>query len=209
MELEKEERIIDVILRNFNQNPAVFINTKLNMFITEVATQLFSVSQYLYAKRQDDTLGELKAEKIARLIENPERMSANQRQYKYLCSQAQLQMTALLLSIEQLLYNEFNPNLLQSRHEEKLDAQAKLTAQLILRTTDIRQVEERVFKYFTMWMQYPVFLDDELPIDLRITFLQVLFLIIDAPGSMAFFKKSEVPLDFVTKLINKVVKEHG
>lgn len=44
MELEKEERIIDVILRNFNQNPAVFINTKLNMFITEVATQLFSVS---------------------------------------------------------------------------------------------------------------------------------------------------------------------
>ena len=37
-------------------------------------------------------------------------------------------MTALLLSIEQLLYNEFNPNLLQSRHEEKLDAQAKLTA---------------------------------------------------------------------------------
>jgi len=47
-------------------------------------------------------------------------------------------MTALLLSIEQLLYNEYNPNLLQSRHEEKLDAQARLTAQLIQRTTDIR-----------------------------------------------------------------------
>ena len=38
MELEKEERIMDVILRNYNSNPAVFINTKLNMFITEVAT---------------------------------------------------------------------------------------------------------------------------------------------------------------------------
>jgi len=43
-ELEKEERILDVILRNFNNNPAVFINAKVNVFITEVATQLFSVS---------------------------------------------------------------------------------------------------------------------------------------------------------------------
>ena len=49
MELEKEERILEVILRNYNHNPAVFINTKINVFITEVATQLFSVSQHLYA----------------------------------------------------------------------------------------------------------------------------------------------------------------
>ena len=26
---------------------------------------------------------------------------------------------------------------------------------------------------------------------------------------MQFFKKSEVPLEFVTKLISKIVKEHG
>ena len=45
MELEKEERIMEVILRNYNQNPAVFVNTKRNMFITEVASQLFGVSQ--------------------------------------------------------------------------------------------------------------------------------------------------------------------
>ena len=45
MELEKEERIMEVILRNYNQNPAVFINTKLNVYITEVANHLFSVSQ--------------------------------------------------------------------------------------------------------------------------------------------------------------------
>ena len=51
MELEKEERIIEVILRNYNQNPAVFINTKLNIFITEVATQLFAVSQQIYTLR--------------------------------------------------------------------------------------------------------------------------------------------------------------
>lgn len=49
-------------------------------------------------------------------------MTNTQRQYKYLCHQAQLQLTALLLSIEQLLYNEYNPNLLQTRQDEKLDA---------------------------------------------------------------------------------------
>ena len=38
MELEKEERILDVILRRYNHNPSVFINTKINVFITEVAT---------------------------------------------------------------------------------------------------------------------------------------------------------------------------
>ena len=61
MELEKEERVSEVILRNYNHNPSVFINTKLNMFISEVATQLFSVSQHLYTMRQDDKDGELLA----------------------------------------------------------------------------------------------------------------------------------------------------
>lgn len=75
MELEKEERIMDVILRNYNHNPAVFINTKLNMFITEVATQLFAVSQQLYSLKQDDADGMLKAIKIQRLVENPEKMT--------------------------------------------------------------------------------------------------------------------------------------
>ena len=54
----------------------------------------------------------LKKNKIERLRENPERMTNIQRKYKYLCYQAQLQLTSLLLSIEQLLYNEYNPNLL-------------------------------------------------------------------------------------------------
>jgi hypothetical protein len=100
MELEKEERIMEVILRNYNQNPAVFINTKLNVFISELANQLFSVSQQLYALRQDDTEGMLKTIKIERLRENPERMTNTQRKYKYLCYKAQLQLTSLLLSIE-------------------------------------------------------------------------------------------------------------
>ena len=90
MELEKEERIIEVILRNYNHNPAVFINTKLNIFITEVASQLFTVSQQLYTLRQDDTEGILKLSKLQRLSENPQKMTDTQRKYKYLCHQAQL-----------------------------------------------------------------------------------------------------------------------
>jgi len=70
----------------------------------------------------------LKKIKIDRLRENPELMTNTQRKYKYLCYQAQLQLTSLLLSIEQLLYNEYNPNLLQTRQDENLDAQSRLTA---------------------------------------------------------------------------------
>ena len=55
---------------------------------------------------------------------------------------------------------------------------------MIQRTTDIRQVEERVVKYFNMWLQYPIFLDDEMSEHIRITFLQALFLVIDIPQSM-------------------------
>ena len=79
---------MEVILRNYNRNPAVFINTKLNGFISEVANQLFSVSQQLYALRQDDSEGMLTAVKIDRLCENPEKMTNMQRRYKYLCYQA-------------------------------------------------------------------------------------------------------------------------
>ena len=88
-----------------------------------------------------------------------------------------------------------------------MDAQSRLTAQLIQRTTDIRQVEEKVFRYFVLWLQYPVFLDDEIPQHIRITFLQALFLVIDVPTSMNYFKKSEVPLEFMSKMIQRIFKE--
>ena len=84
-----------------------------------------------------------------------------------------------------------------------------MTAQLIQRTTDIRQVEEKVFRFFNMWLQYPVFLDDEISEHIRITFLQALFLVIDVPTSMQYFKKTEVPLDFLSKMIARVQREQG
>ena len=58
-------------------------------------------------------------------------------------------------------------------------------------------------------MQYPVFLDEEISEHIRITFLQALFLVIDIPTSMQYFKKTEVPLEFISKLIGRVVKEQA
>ena len=43
VELEEELLISQVILRMYNRNPAVFINVKLNSFITDVARELQEV----------------------------------------------------------------------------------------------------------------------------------------------------------------------
>ena len=48
-----------------------------------------------------------------------------------------------------------------------------------------------------------------MPEHIRITFLQALFLVIDIPTSMQYFKKTEVPLDFLSSMINRVVSEQG
>jgi len=45
-------------------------------------------------------------------------------------------LTALLLSIEQLLHNAFNPNLLQTKKEDNLDARDKFYEQLKEGATD-------------------------------------------------------------------------
>ena len=44
---------------------------------------------------------------------------------------------------------------------------------------------------------------------IRITFLQALFLVIDIPQSMQYLKKTEVPLDFISSMIGRVVREQG
>ena len=116
-------------------------------------------------------------------------------------------LTTLLLSIEQLLQNEYNPNLLQTKKDSNLDAQGQLYAKLIERSTDQIQIEEQVYKYFKVWLQSPVFLDNHISDEIRITFLQVLYLIIDVPDSMTFFKTSEVPLHFITDTIFKISKD--
>ena len=38
--LEKELRVNDIILRIYNKNPAVFIDMKLNPFITDITKEI-------------------------------------------------------------------------------------------------------------------------------------------------------------------------
>ena len=98
-------------------------------------------------------------------------------------------LTTLLLSIEQLVQNEYNPNLMQTRKENQHnDAQGQLYSKLIERSTDQIQIEEQVYKYFSVWLKSSLFLDNHISDEIRITFLQVLYLIIDIPDAMNFFK---------------------
>lgn len=64
-----------------------------------------------------------------------------------------------------------------------------------------------MYKYIKVWLQSPVFLDNNISDEIRITFLQVLYLIIDIPDSMTYFKTSEVTLNFITDAIFKISKD--
>jgi hypothetical protein len=52
-ELDDELRISQVILRIYNRNPAVFINLKLNTFITAISQQIYEVAQELFRIRNE------------------------------------------------------------------------------------------------------------------------------------------------------------
>jgi hypothetical protein len=61
VELEEELRISQVILRMYNRNPAVFINVKLNSFITDVAKEIQEVFMLFFRirSREKKDIGDL------------------------------------------------------------------------------------------------------------------------------------------------------
>jgi len=56
------------------------------------------------------------------------------------------------LSVEQLLQNEYNQNLLQTKKDNQLDTQGMLYQKLIERSTDQIAIETDVFKYIKVWL---------------------------------------------------------
>jgi len=72
------------------------------MFITEIAAELYKVSQSLFQFRQS-------GQDPSKFDKGPD-MPDFEKIYFYNCYKAQLLLTSLLLSIEQLSQNEFNPN---------------------------------------------------------------------------------------------------
>jgi len=85
-----------------------------------------------------------------------------QKEFKYYCYQSLLMLTTLLLSMEQFLNNENNPNVAKFKKEDKKQG-----------NTGNREMED-LFQYFAFWLQSQVFLQQHIPEKIRITFLQIL-----------------------------------
>lgn len=68
-------------------------------------------------------------------------------------------------------------------------------------------IEDKVYRYLKMWLQNPVFLDEAINKNIRITFLQVVYLVVELEGSMAKFKDEEVPLQFIQRALLRIADE--
>ena len=77
-ELDEELRISQIILRMYNRNPAVFINVKLNSFITDVAKEIQEVSWQLFRIRNRETKD---IDELTRKVDNPAQMSNLQKYF--------------------------------------------------------------------------------------------------------------------------------
>jgi len=121
--LMANEIIVDkVILRIFNKNPAVFLDIGLNKLIEDVCQLLQGVAQMLIMDLQVIEENGLKIDAQSRSIVDPkqafdeEKRQEFQKGFNYRQYQALLMLTSLLLAIEQLLSNPFNPNHLFMSH---------------------------------------------------------------------------------------------
>lgn len=100
-----------------------------------------------------------------------------------------MELTSLLLSLEQLLNNEFNPNLPIIRRSENSQGLGKFSEIIMDSFTKSKEViEDRVYLYLKMWLQNPVFLDEAIDPSIRITFLQVIYLVVELERTMSIFK---------------------
>lgn len=62
-------------------------------------------------------------------------------------------LTSLLLSIEQLLLNDFNPNRLMANKKEDKNVETKFYKQIIEKTTDQTQLDHKVYQILGFWLQ--------------------------------------------------------
>lgn len=73
-------------------------------------------------------------------------------------------------------------------------------------STENKTIEEEVYKYFKVWLQSPVFLDNNISDSIRITFLQVLYLMVEIDETNTF-KELNVPLQFINDAIERMSNE--
>mmetsp|Transcript_29965 Transcript_29965/g.29168 ORF Transcript_29965/g.29168 Transcript_29965/m.29168 type:complete len:225 (+) Transcript_29965:2098-2772(+) len=116
-------------------------------------------------------------------------------------------LTSILLSIEQLLYNDYNPNRLMATKKEDKNAEAKFYKQIIEKITEQAQLDNRVYPIFSFWLQTQVFLSKQMPVEIRITFFQIIFLIIDMNDAIKILKDNQCLMQFITDSIEKIITD--
>lgn len=143
-EIEKELLVEQVILRLYNCNPAVFIDYKLTTFITKLSDDIYNLSRDLYDLKNQ--IQQTKQEQAGWSE------SYLQTKYQFTCYKALVLLTALLLSLEQLLTNDFNPNLQQIRRNPNSTGLEKFNEITIEVASNRKVIEDSVFKMFKVWL---------------------------------------------------------
>jgi len=64
-----------------------------------------------------------------------------------------------------------------------------------------RDIPSAVVRYMKVWLQSPVFLDLHIPADIRITFLQVVYLVVSAKEALDKLR-GETLLNFIADMVS-------
>ena len=144
-----------MIVRVYNRDPSVFIREKLNSFILEICKETNLVARELFDLRKQNIEEDIRTDL--------------QPKFEHLCHKSSLLLSSLLLSLEQLLFNDANQNRMlvsgaigtggnsnSNRATRDLSYgifDNKIYKNFIDKTTDQVQVDHEVFRLLEFWMQ--------------------------------------------------------
>ena len=63
-----------------------------------------------------------------------------------------------------------------------------------------KEINSKVFRSLKVWLQSPVFMDEHIPHEIRISFIQVLYLVVSAKGALAKLR-GETLHNFIAEMI--------
>lgn len=210
--MKHEISVGNVILRVYNKNPAVFIDQNLPAFITAVCNELQTVAQKLIIDLQAISENQLRVNLQTREIEDVKgTMSGEElvdltRRFFYCQYQSLLMLTSLMLSIEQLLCNRANPNhLFMAAAGDKQQTQKALWKSQFTSHQFSHGLADEVHRIVSFWLTTQVFLDKNMPLEIRVIFLQLVILVVKTKDAVNKLHASgEALYDFVREAIEKI-----
>ena len=95
----------------------------------------------------------------------------------------------------------------EGKNQEK-NTEAKFVRQIIEKLTDQTQLDHKVYQIISFWLQTQVFMARYIPIEIRLTFLQIIFLVIDVSDSVKTLKENgDSLLTFLYETISHIHAE--